>query len=523
MKKTLLKALGLIMILALTVTPAMAAPDADPNPGSGNTDVVVMNMGSAAAAATAIYYSISGNPEYTANTNLAAKGSYRFAASAATPLGDNWRGSMVVQSAGEVAAVAEILWTNGSSTDGTTADAYTGFSAGATTMYIPYAVYSINSQFTLFTVQNTESTTANIRLTFRNRTGGQDLQTNDTIPPLGSKNYDVRSFSQLQSSSFWQNNCNAGQCFWSGAVMVESTNGKLITAAATNHWVQWAAAYSAVSSGAPRIYVPSVERRCTDCTWDPPTAGSDLTWQGLSVVTVQCLSATPCEVDMQFVGQTSNMANLTLPTRTINPGAAVAASTRAGNDYPKALFSALRRDTDPTNQASWAGSVIVSTRNNTNVAVVAYNQRPTDRIAVGFSGAGTANAGLSTYLPSLYKRGTCESASNPGFNWQRFSIIRIQNPTANNATDVDIYYYNRNGTLAAQELNRTIAAGQALTRHTRVDCGNLGALGSNWEGSMYITSNQPLVAVSEWYQNAFSNPSYGPSYSAGYNAYSVTP
>ena len=86
---------------------------------------------------------------------------------------------------------------------------------------------------------------------------------------------------------------------------------------------------------------------------------------------------------------------------------------------------------------------------------------------------------------------------------------------------MDIYYYNRNGTLAHQELNRSIPADQALTRHTRVDCSALSALGDNWEGSMYITSNQPLVAVSEWYQNAFSNPSLGPSYSAGYNAYSV--
>ena len=52
---------------------------------------------------------------------------------------------------------------------------------------------------------------------------------------------------------------------------------------------------------------------------------------------------------MQFVGQTSNMSNLTLPTKTLSPGAAVAASTRAGNDYPKSLFAALKKDTDPTN------------------------------------------------------------------------------------------------------------------------------------------------------------------------------
>lgn len=517
--KNLFKALALVLVLALTITPVMADTDADPNPGNGNTDVVIMNMGSTAADATAIYYSTSGNPEYTANTNLAAKGSYRFAASAATPLGDNWRGSMVVQSAGEVAAVAEIIWVNGSSADGTTADAYTGFSAGATTMYIPYAVYSPNSQFTLFSIQNTESASANIRLTFRNRNGGQDLQINDTLPALGSKNFDVRSYPQLQQTTFWQNNCNVGQCFWSGAVQVESTNGRKLTAAATNHWTQYAAAYSGVASGAPRSYVSSVERRCSDCTW-APYQGQNGSWQGLSVVTVQCLSTTTaCQVQMQFVGQTATMANLTLPTKTVAPGAAVAASTRAGNDYDQNLFSVLRNSSDPAGQAFWAGSVIASTTNNTPIAVVAYNQRPIDNIATGSAGAGAANAGLSTYIPAAYKRGVCDG----GFNWQRFSIIRIQNPTTNNATDVDIYYYNRNGTLAASELNRTINAGQALTRHTRVDCSSLAGLGNNWEGSVYVQANQPLVAVAETYQNAFNNPSYGASWAAGYNGYSVTP
>ncbi len=68
-------------------------------------------------------------------------------------------------------------------------------------MYVPYAVYSVNSQFTVFSVQNTESSQASIRLTFRNRNGGQDLQVDDTIPALGSKSFDVRNFTQLQSTS----------------------------------------------------------------------------------------------------------------------------------------------------------------------------------------------------------------------------------------------------------------------------------------------------------------------------------
>ncbi len=68
---------------------------------------------------------------------------------------------------------------------------------------------------------------------------------------------------------FWQSNCAAGQCFWSGAIKIESLNGKKITAAVTNHSTQYAVAYSAVASGATRSYVSSVERRCADCAWNP--------------------------------------------------------------------------------------------------------------------------------------------------------------------------------------------------------------------------------------------------------------
>jgi hypothetical protein len=519
--KSFVKILGLVMVLALTVTPVMADTDADPMPGNGNTDVIVMNMGSTSAEATMLYYPPSGiDYEYDVTANLAGKGSFRFAANAATPLGDNWSGSAVVQSAGEVAAVAEIIWTDGSSADGTTADAYTGFSMGATTMYIPYAVYSINSQFTLFSIQNTENAAADIRLTFRNRTGGQDLQVNDTIAPLGSKSFDMRSFPQLQASSFWQNNCNAGQCFWSGAVRIESTNGKKISAAVTNHNTEYAQAYGAVSNGAPQVYVPSVERRCVDCTWNPG-AGQYGDWVGFSTVTVQCLSDTPCNMRMRFIGQTASMTNLTLPDKLIQPGAAVAASTRAGNDYDKNLFNALQDNANPSFPFAWAGSVVVETTNSTQVAVVVFNTRPRENISPGTAGASISNAGTQTLLPLAYKIGVCDPPN--GLDWQRFTIFRIQNPTANNATDVDIYYYNRNGTLAAQELNRSIPAGTALTRHTRANCSDLAALGNNWEGSVYISSDRPLVVTAESYANAFLNPAYGPSWATGYNGYSVSP
>jgi hypothetical protein len=525
MKRNLLKVLGLVMILALTVTPVMAEPDVDPNPGSGNTDVVIMNMGSAATTATAMYYSASGQNMYQVPTNLAVKGSHRFAASAASPLGDNWKGSMVVQSAGEVAAIAEILWTNGNSLDGTTADAYTGFTTGATTMYVPYALYARDAQFTLFSVQNTESTTANIRLTFVNRDGAQDYQFTDTIPALGSKSYDMRAITQLQSTSFWTSTCATGACHWTGSVKIESTNGKMIATAATNHWMQYASAYSGTASGTTKSFVSSVERRCEDCTFNPG-AGQIGNWQGFSIVVAQCLSATPCNVRFEFIGQPSasgTMGSLTL-TRTINPGVAIGANTRAGGNFNQSDYNVLRNSNDPANVARWAGSAIVSTLNNTDVAVVNFNIRPDSNVAAGNGGVGINDSGAQTYLPSLYKMGTCASAADPGQNWRKFSIVRIQNPTTNNASNVTISYYNRNGTLAHQETGLNIAAGGGLSRNTRNNCGTLTALGNNWEGSMYVSSNQPLVAVAETYYNLWLQPAYGNArWAAGYNAYSVSP
>lgn len=78
--------------------------------------------------------------------------------------------------------------------------------------------------------------------------------------------------------------------------------------------------------------------------------------------------------------------------------------------------------------------------------------------------------------------------------------------------DVDISYYNQDGSIAFQEQNWQIAAGKSLSRHTRVDCGAI-PLNGNWVGSMHIRSDQPLVAVVE--------NLWGSLEMAGYNGYSV--
>ena len=109
MKKTRMFAvIALVVAMLVMALPAYAS---DPNPGEGNTDVIVTNMnqntGAAPASVTALYYSQGGAPEYNRTRTINSRGSFNFKASDAQ-LGDNWKGSMVVQSDAELAAVAEI-------------------------------------------------------------------------------------------------------------------------------------------------------------------------------------------------------------------------------------------------------------------------------------------------------------------------------------------------------------------------------------------------------------------------------
>ena len=74
-------------------------------------------------------------------------------------------------------------------------------------------------------------------------------------------------------------------------------------------------------------------------------------------------------------------------------------------------------------------------------------------IAGSAAGAGASEAGTKTFLPAIYQRGPSCPAGN---DWTQFSLIRIQNPGTTTASDVDIYYFNPDGSLRDSELNYSI-------------------------------------------------------------------
>lgn len=496
-KSRMLVMLGLVLTLLLTAMPALAA---DPNPGNGNTDVVVVNTNQNTAdppaAVTALYYEPGGNLDYSRPRNINPRGSYTFLASD-TPLGDGWTGHMILQSDYELAAIAEITWSDGDSNDGITAGAYRGYASGATEMYLPFVVYAPNAQFTRVTVQNTEDAAATIKMEYINRDGTTDFTITDSISGLGSKTYDMHlpggKVPDFTTTSYYQNQCNAGFCNWGGALKITSLNGKEIAAVATNHWRHWAVAYNGSASGAEKNFIPSAERRVN--------AGTD--WRGFSVAIAQCVESTlSCNVQIQYVNAVTGNVDLTL-NRTLNPGAALGANTRNGGDWTFNDFAVLGD--------AWVGSIIVRTTNGTKITVIAYTIRPGTTVAGSTSGANIGDAGTATFLPAIYQIGP---SCPPGNDWVQFSLIRIQNPNTVDANDVDIYYFNPDGSLAFQELNFSIPAEKSMNRNTRVHCQDI-QLGQNWTGSVYIASDQPVVAVAETL--------WGGTKMNAYNGYSITP
>jgi hypothetical protein len=411
-------------------------------------------------------------------------------------LGDNWQGSVVIQSDAEMAAVAEITWEGGGAApDGTTAGAYSGYAEGAERMLLPFAVRA-SFQFTRIAVQNTENSSTSFSMKYVNRDGVVDATINDSLPGLGSKTYDLSLPSSVvpdltQTTYYSQNG------FWTGAVVIETQGSQKIAAVATNHWNNWAVSYNGSASSGQEVFVASAERR-----YDPVQD-----WRGFTVVIAQCAEdSQSCDVRLRYINANTGTTDLTLP-RTIVAGAALGANTRNGGDWDFEDFEVLGD--------LWVGSVVVDTTNQTDISVIVYTIRPGTLIAGSSSGAIAANGGTETFLAGIYQKNT-ENIScpvNPNQAWTQYSLIRIQNPSGANANDVDVYFYDRDGNTDEVVENLTIEAGKSTNLNTRVNCADID-LGGNWEGSVYITADQPVVAIAQTL--------WGGTKMNEYNGYSVS-
>ena len=164
------------------------------------------------------------------------------------------------------------------------------------------------------------------------------------------------------------------------------------------------------------------------------------------------------DIAIDFVNAATGQTNLTL-TRSINAGAAITANTRSGGEFdPNQIAAALGN--------VWAGSVIVRSTNNTNLAVIAYSIRSANNQASGTSAATIEDRARDLSAGSLSKEYPERLLPVVGFGLEGFFNCPDAEPGTVNANDVDIYYFNLDGSLVVQELDRQVQAGKSLSRHT---------------------------------------------------------
>ncbi len=473
-KSRLFSVFAVLLVLAMAATPAFAA---DPNPGTGSADVTVMNADTSSASVTAEYYNQDGSLANQRTLSLNGLGSAQFKASE-SGLPDNWKGSMLLSSTTEVASIATIHWTGNPSGDGIEADSYEGFTEGAAKMYMPYAVYGPNSQYTVIAIQNTGSGAADFDMKYYNRDGVLDFTIHDSIPVNGQKTYDLHvpgaKIPVWANSTWFQTKGN-----WSGAVLIETTgSGQGVAAVANNFWPRYSIAYRGSTAGATKVFIPAVARRL-------PTDGDFFNprWLEHTIIAVQNVGDQTTNVVLKYVDGYTGAVVLTTPALSVAPNAGLSFNTRAGDSLPKETFYPLGN--------TWSGSVVIETSGVGGnpaqpIAAVSYSIRPRDNESGGANGVSAANGGSSTYLPEVYQIGGSGNART------LYSFMHLQNVT-NAAATVTVRFMRRDGTDAGQTQTIPLAAEKGaklnLRGATPVD------LGGNFSGSAYITSDQPIAVV----------------------------
>ena len=468
----------ILAIVGLLVIASMVMAAAGPNPGSGSTDVRFMNISGTAATVVIDYYNPSGVVESTKSATVNPKGSYDFLASQ-SGLGDGWNGAGVISSDQNGASVAFIYWTGGQSADGTTAAAYLGVPQGSTTLYCPSLAARPNKQKSLIAVQNADTGTADVELHFYDRNGNPWNQNPVTasIPEGASKVWDL---TDLNLPSTVPDG-------WLGSVRITSTNNKKLAAVVTMFWRQFSSAYNCVSGGDTTIIFPDIKRRVFNGVWRQ---------YGGNVI--QNLGNQTANVTVEVLDRNGNV--LYTFNDSIPPLASHGYNTRFNADTPDpaAFHNAMGTDFNGALRVtSTNGQPLAAVYNG--LTVIAGKQR-----ASTYNAEGASSGSTTLYFPAVYRIVS-------GNNWARFNAIIIYN-LGNTEANVTLKFYDKAGNLVYTDSNNRIPAGTSKGFNTRfgIDLDNPAALGDNFEGSVEVTSDQPVVGL--------TNVNY-PDQQATYNAY----
>lgn len=433
------------------------------DPGVGSTSIIAQNKGTGEATVMVSFMDQDGSEAASVNDTIPGRGAIEVVSNDVQGLSSSWIGSTTLYSDEALAAVAITQWTGGSRGDGKVAGAYSGYPTGSQSAFLPYVQYTPGVREPLITIQNTGEGAAIISLTYVNKEGDTDfVLTGINIPDGGQKTFDLAGSGEgvptWTDSTFFNENGN-----WTGGVLVEAGGGESIAAVVTTHWRKYSFMTGAVSQGATKLFATSVARRIVN--------GRVLE---ISYLAVQNMTDGDISITVDFYDNVTQSLDHTIEAD-LGPYEVFFQNTR--------LLTELDREpTDPSSDI-WVGSATVTAVGG-DIAGTVTALRKEANTSGQYTAMGDLDGGGEVFFPAAYR---IYSGSKP----VQWTLMRLQNVTASDASDVDIYFYDRGGNLVSSSLDQSILANQSLGLNFKT----LSGLGKNFVGAIYVTSDQDLVGV----------------------------
>jgi hypothetical protein len=471
-----------ILVLSLLLA-GISYAQSYPEPGTPTSNTVIQNKatGSGQVASLVVtYYDNAGNDVYVNNTVKIDPKSVKEIKAQDEPLPAGFSGSAIASSDQPIASVVSIKYTFvPGAPDGFTQGAYNGTSEAATSLFFP-TVWGFDGIVSRVTVQNADATTNNIKLDFLDRNGNALGSKTELLQGYGSKTYYLGNSADLPAG--WP----AG--FQDGAIVVTSTDNKLLAGASTATWPNRAGAYQALTNNnqGTVLYAPSHYRFKSN--------PSDSEYTLFSAVNIQNTSLTQtAQVKVEyFTRGGSGTPALTLNT-TIAPKSARGLNTKNGGDIAASAFDPLG--------TSWDGSVKITSTNNVPLVGTGITNWGVAGHAGIYALVSDTSAADTIFIPAQYRLAS-------GSTWNQWSALNLQNiggsPVA--AADIQVQYIDTNGavikTFTGASLPGGLAPGGAFGLNTRtggdLDASVFNSFGNSFIGGIYITgpAGSQLVAVS---------------------------
>jgi hypothetical protein len=157
----------------------------------------------------------------------------------------NGRYSVVIASTAQVVGIANLVGQGSVNYNGS----YSGFSSGATTFYLPAAVFNYFGWYSLISVQNVGAAPANITLTINCTNGATGTLTANNVPMFSSHHFVLKT--TTPSGFNGSTSCN-------GSAVVTSNQPVVAVDNQTSPGNGNTQSFSGVQSGSPKLYAPAL-------------------------------------------------------------------------------------------------------------------------------------------------------------------------------------------------------------------------------------------------------------------------